>query len=528
MVAETQSLPNETAPLLTPTPNSEPPSNGNNSSSNNNGRKKLLILVACGIFILAADFGFFLSQAPQTAIFEQIICRNYLLNSRDDVNASLLNSPSEDPCKSELVQGELALINGYKETFDVLPSILLSLPYGVLADHWGRKPVLYLGVVGIILGGVLGPVGRRMVNCTTTAHVITSMAVAMVADVFSEEERSTAMFRLSSCVLIAEILATPFSAYLMTFDIWYPYILGLVVIVIGTLPAIFIPETLADAKAKMKMKIHQDEAPLTSIEDMEPPSKQPMLQEIIHQAREFKKSTRFIWRDGNICLLVIIAGVGFMSRQSTALLMQYASKKFNWSIGKVHTTLLHLIRLQRVYVLLTWRNQASLLISLRGIFSLSNYLVLMPAFNSIAGKFFNLHGKYRDYRLTQVTSVFTAVGFGIMAFAPVPGILIWGLVFLSIGLGFLVATRTLVTALVLPNHIGTLYSALAISQALGGLIAGPLFAYLFRLGMHLGNAWMGLPWLQASVIFILVSIVSWYIRVRDPISHDEEEPLLAE
>jgi MFS family permease len=292
------------------------------------------------------------------------------------------------------------------------------------------------------------------------------------------------------------------------------------------LPAIFIPETLADAKAKMKT--HQDEAPLASSEGMEPPSKQPMLQEIIHQAREFKKSTRFIWRDGNICLLVIITGVGFMSRQSTGLLMQYASKKFNWSIGKVRTALLHLMRWQGVSVLLTWRNQASLLISLRGIFSLSNYLVLMPAFNSIAGKFLNLHGKYRDYRLTQVTSVFTAVGFGIMAFAPVPGILIWGLVFLSIGLGFLVATRSLVTALVLPNHIGTLYSALAISQALGGLIAGPLFAYLFRLGMHLGNAWMGLPWLQASVIFILVSIVSWYIRVRDPVSHDEEEPLLAE
>lgn len=134
----------------------------------------------------------------------------------------------------------------------------------------------------------------------------------------------------------------------MTFDIWYPYILGLVVVVVGTLPAIFIPETLADAKAKMKN--HEDEAPLASIEGMEPPSKQPMWQEIIHQAREFKKSTRFIWRDGNICLLVIIAGVGFMSRQSTGLLMQYASKKFNWSIGKVRTTLRHLIRWQGAYV----------------------------------------------------------------------------------------------------------------------------------------------------------------------------------
>jgi hypothetical protein len=204
MVTEAQSSPNETAPLLSPTPNSGPPNNSNSNSNSNNGRKKLLILVACGIFILAADFGFFLSQAPQTAIFEQIICRNYLINSRDDVNASLLNSPSDDPCKSEAVQGELALINGYKETFDVLPSILLSLPYGVLADHWGRKPVLYLGTLGIILGefwvrlvaawSTVLPL--RMVWMTALFRtigggdqVLTSMAIAMVADVFSEEER---------------------------------------------------------------------------------------------------------------------------------------------------------------------------------------------------------------------------------------------------------------------------------------------------------------------------------------------------
>lgn len=152
----------------------------------------------------------------------------------------------------------------------------------------------------------------------------------------------------------------------------------------------------------------------------------------------------------------------------------------------------------------------------------------MPTFNFIVAKYFDLHGKYRDYRLSQVTCLFTVVGFALMAFAPVPGILIWGLVFLSLGLGFIIAARSLVTALVPSSHIGTLYSALAISQALGILIAGPLFAYLFQLGMHLGNAWMGLPWLQASFIFLLVSIAIWRIRLRDPLSHDEEEPLIAE
>ncbi|KAJ5100024.1 hypothetical protein N7532_007025 [Penicillium argentinense] len=493
----------EETPLLA-TPNSE------NAQPPNNRLKKLLILVVCGIFILGADFGFFLSTAPQTAIFEQIICRNYLVHSRDALNTTLPEVPG-NPCKSEVVQGELAIVNGYKDTFEVIPSIILSLPYGVLADHWGRKPVLYLGALGMILGEIW----VRLVAASEILplrmiwlsgifriigggdQVVLSMAVAMVADVFSEEERSTALFRLQSCAILAEILATPISAYLMTFDPWFPYLLGFIVILIGTLPTFFLPETLADAKSKMASHSGSSGEGGEGTET----SKQPLLQAILHQISEFKHSIRFIWRDGNVCLLILITGFGVMSRQSTNILMQYASKKFNWSIGK-----------------------ASLLISLRGIFTLANFLVIMPSFNMILGKFFNLHGKHRDHRLSQGTALFTMVGFAIMAFAPVPGILIWGLAILSLGLGFLITTRSLVTALVLPSHIGTLYSALAISMSVGILISGPLFAYLFRIGMHLGNAWMGLPWLQASLIFGLVTIAIWRIRVRDPVEYENPRP----
>jgi hypothetical protein len=110
----------------------------------------------CGIFVLAADFGNDMSLAPQTAIFEQIICRNQGLLSSGGGTPSSGNPPvnGSDPCKSEVVQAELALVLGYKDMFEVLPSILLSLPYGVLSDHWGRKPVIYLGIVGMLLGEV--------------------------------------------------------------------------------------------------------------------------------------------------------------------------------------------------------------------------------------------------------------------------------------------------------------------------------------------------------------------------------------
>lgn len=69
-----------------------------------------------------------MSNAPQTAIFEAIICRDYQASLRrtgagnaildSGISNALLDS---NLCKSEIVQGELAIVIGYKDTFDVIP-----------------------------------------------------------------------------------------------------------------------------------------------------------------------------------------------------------------------------------------------------------------------------------------------------------------------------------------------------------------------------------------------------------------------
>lgn len=172
--------------------------------------------------------------------------------------------------------------------------------------------------------------------------------------------------------------------------------------------------------------------------------------------------------------------------------------------------------------------QASLLISLRGIFNLTNYLVIMPALSFVAAKYLNLHGKHRDYRLSQGSGLISIIGFLAIGLAPVPALLICGLVILSLGSAFLITARSLATALVPPDQVGTLYSAIAISQSLGILISGPLFAYLFRIGLHFGGAWMGLPFLLAGLLYVIATIAVWCIRVsrEGQDGNEEEEPLI--
>ncbi|KAF3026097.1 hypothetical protein E8E15_005491 [Penicillium rubens] len=465
--------------------------------------KKLLVSIVCAIFLLSADFGFFMSTAPQMAVYEDIICQNYQATLHGAGNDTLI--PSEpNPCKSEAVQGELALVIGYQNTFDVVPGLILSLPYGILSDRWGRKPLLYLSVLGILLGEIWvrivclwsSVIPLRMVWLSAAFKIIgggdqvlTAIALVIVADVFSEDERATALFRLQSCVQIAEILATPLSAYLMTFGPMFPFILSICIIIVGSIPSFFLPETLRNAKGK-QVSLETSEQDSGS-EQSQPPRKQAVLQELSRQIREFAQSTRFIWADSNICLMVFVMFVTVMSRQCTNLLLQYVSKKFNWSISR-----------------------ASLLISLRGIFGLVTYLVIMPILGFLAAKHLSIHGKHSDHFLSK---------------APTPAILIGGQVISSIGSAFMITTRSMATSLVQPDHAGTLYSAIAIAQGVGTLLSGPLFANLFRLGMHLGTAWMGLPFFQASLFFVVAVTAVWHIRLRpSPRANDEEqEPLLS-
>ncbi|KAJ5290054.1 uncharacterized protein N7443_010307 [Penicillium atrosanguineum] len=104
--------------------------------------------------------------AAQADVVENIICRRY-----HDPELDLTNQPLD--CKSEAVQSEVALVQGWGDSLAQIPGrmpqrsqyidvfelnsqiwfvgIFFVLPYGLLADKCGRKPVFILSFVGIVL-----------------------------------------------------------------------------------------------------------------------------------------------------------------------------------------------------------------------------------------------------------------------------------------------------------------------------------------------------------------------------------------
>ena len=157
----------------------------------------------------------------------------------------------------------------------------------------------------------------------------------------------------------------------------------------------------------------------------------------------------------------------------------------------------------------------------------------MPAITTLAAKYLNLHGKHRDSLQSKITGILSVVGFMLMGLAAQPGILIFGLVIGALGSAFMVSTRSLATALVLPDHVGTLYSAFAIFQSIGIFVAGPLLANLFRLGLQLGGTWMGLPFLQTGLFFAIATAAVWKTQVdrslpgEDERVEEEQTPLIS-
>lgn len=215
-----------------------------------------------------------------------------------------------------------------------------------------------------------------------------------------------------------------------------------------------------------------------------------------HQLRQFPHLTHFLWT-GNILLALFMFLVTILGRQSTSLLLQYSSVRYGWSIA-----------------------HASLYLSLRGVMTLLTFAVLMPAVSGLLTNALCMPSMIKDRRMSQASGILSVLGFTLTATATVPFIYVTGLVLLSLGSAFIVTTRSLATSLVRPDQVGRLYSAAAVVQSIGALLAGPLFAQLFDIGLQI--RWMGLPFLLAGCLFGLATLAASFVRALDP----ESEPLL--
>lgn len=106
-------------------PNSNGEDNKIFSMPTNPHLKKVVVIIAC--LVVVADMSDFIRIAPKLRIFESSICRDYYRVHDPSVIGSDGNVP-ESLCKIGEVQSDLALLNGWLNVVQNVPSMLRFPP----------------------------------------------------------------------------------------------------------------------------------------------------------------------------------------------------------------------------------------------------------------------------------------------------------------------------------------------------------------------------------------------------------------
>ncbi|KAI7553027.1 hypothetical protein KC331_g1507 [Hortaea werneckii] len=450
------------------------------------------ILLINLLFVLNG-LGYFVSVAPQTQLFENLICDAYYQSSTPQ-SLPTQTKPSRDPCKVPAVQESLAMIFGFQVFFDGIPGLLLAMPYGVAADKVGRKPVLLLSMAGQVFAAAWvlfvawNNLSLRLVWLSSAFTLIgggstVTVAVCMmiVADSTSEEDRSRLFFVLQGSFVLMEIIGPPLGSMLMANNVWAPLVLDLTFTALSNLVVVLVPETLP----LRDQPVFCNPSTPTLPRSWSSPFETARV-----WAGHCKETLQSVLYDIKVAFLILAFFVADFGRQSLSLLLQYVSERYNWSIA-----------------------DASYLLSFRAGAQMVYFLFVLPAVDS-----WLLHracwpAKAKDFWLAKLSICLLTISFVAFAFAPRASVIALGLLLYTLGTGFNTFARSLVSVLVEPTMIGTLYTMISVMDTLGSLSAGPFVAEAFKWGIHWGGVWQGLPYMLSFAFCGLGAILMHRIHV---------------
>lgn len=445
------------------------------------------VLVLCFIIMFLLSFSVNICTPAWNAIMEAIICGE--LNP--EISDQLTFTDENPICKGPDVQGRLAMLRGWSATIECIPGIFLAMPLGLLADKWGRRPVLFLSFLGtflmflwyevVFLFGwpvwvvLLGPLWM-VVGGSSAVGV--SMLYTYLADVSHPDELASWLFRFASIFLIGELLATPLSGFLLSFNAWYPLIVGIACFAFSLILILFLPETLVirqwhDAKS--------GRTPSTSPDRSGERAKKTKWQKAVELMREQADDiTKFIWGNKRVVLLIFPLVFMILGKFVQELLLQYATKRYNW----------------------TW-SRAAYLVTIKSASFLILMIAILPAVSLFCLKVLKMSPMSKDLWLSRWSGVLLIIGALFIAFAASPFLMAIGLIFMSAGSGYASLLRSLLNSLVEPHHVATVNTLIGFIDTVGLMVISPVLSQALRTGVNLGGAWIGLPFMVASLLFIV-------------------------
>ncbi|KAL5001289.1 major facilitator superfamily domain-containing protein [Aspergillus recurvatus] len=503
-----------------------------------NGAIRSRLMITLLAMVLAVEVGFVMAGGPMTRIYESIACREYFAQ----VDPAKIGSDGQVPeelCKLKEVQSEIAAVTGYMEFFQGVLSVILAAPYGLLADRYGRKKTLCLGIPGFVLNCVIMfvvmwfddvfPLRATWASCLTFVFgggpvVTIAVIFTMMADVTTEEERAVMFFRFGVASMAADFVSSAASSWLMTMNPWFPLILGWSIVILGAFLALLLPETknavtprtfeqspemeldplspanepeVSGSSEKLAADPTDDEEDL-GVPFLNRPKRRSFFASLATLFRSYLSPYAFIFRTKRVLLLLTAFLVYRLSRGSSWFLVQYISARYNWTIA-----------------------QANLLISFKPALTIPLFLFIIPYISKHILR--GMKSNMKDLTLARASIIFLAIGTLGIGLSPSIAMLIPSLIVQTSGSGFAYLARSLITTLVKREETARLFTVIEVLQAVGNVIASLSITTVFQVGLDWGGAWVGLAWMMTSTAFCLVGISIWVFELPSAVEEKMEE-----
>lgn len=506
----------ETSPLLSPTPTTQ--DQGHHIDFNPRHhilKSQAVILNIILLAVVFASFGDQLQESPVTRIYESVICYNYY--SKHDptklrlppsaVGPGAIGGVDEMWCKADPVQDELAMLNGFQLFLDGIPGLILAIPFGWLADRYGRWSIVMLNLSQIALRTSWIQIvawNWQVFNVKAMwyqsalsimgggASVLSSLAFVMVADISQPEERATNFLRLSAFNLSATLLMPPLASWLMQKNPWIPSIIGLALQVLGVIAFLFVPETL-DHLSKVASNAGE---PVISPEPSKPSTttttSSTNTDPLLNRAwTNIKRTLHFLTSDWRVPVLIVPFITHLLIGSNGRLLLQYISKRYGMTYSK-----------------------ATIIMTVGNGVQTTLMFIILPWVSRKVMEVYGLSSQKKDLYLARASQILVAVGWLGIAASPNVATLILSLTASSLGLGAMILIRSFISSIVPAHETARTYSVMSVVDTLGMMFGSPLLADLFKHGMKLGGGFIGLPFYFLGMLSASFVVIFFIVRLK--------------
>ncbi|KAI5370178.1 putative major facilitator superfamily, MFS transporter superfamily [Septoria linicola] len=490
---------NESTPLLS------------SSQAQNDGVKKRQlfqtpqsIVLALLAVVILTSFGDMLEEAPIARIYEAVLCYEHyeeydsskIKIPRSELGPGAIGGVDELWCKqADPVQNDLAMLNGIQLFLDGFPCLLLAVPFGWLADRYGRKPFIMLNLIQFMARTCwaqfvawqwqffdVRALWAQSLFCVLGGGAPTASALffCAISDVVPEKDRANAFLRLSAANLSASLFMPPLAALLMEKTPWIPSLVGAVLMALAVVLYLFVPETLNYAGHS---------GPAAADSALGPPepavSNLPISRNFLVRYTDRVRTTMaFLTRDYRVPLLILPFLTHILITGTGQLLLQYISKRYTLTFSS-----------------------ATLVITVRNAVQVALLFTILPFVSTFVMTKLGLSSQRKDLYLALISQILVTIGWLAVAASPnIPTVGI-SLAIASLGQGATTLIRSFLSSILPADEIARTYSVIAIVDTLGIMLGSPLLAELFKKDI-------GLPFwaLGGSNAFFVVLLFAIPIR----------------